>query len=498
MIMRGLVSSAVALSLLLSGAAAIAQPQYTSQPDTPTWLKDRRYAEGSGIQAGDLEIHPGIAGEFGYDSNWFQRSNQQNVDNGPPLAPVVPALELRVTPSLYLSTVGVQRRQDEGPLETPAVVFRAGVNATYRAYFGVTSDASQPQNDIAGQANVGGSADARLDILPSRPVGGAIFASYGRTILPNEGNADPNVSFNQDSISAGAEIAILPGGGTLDWHLGYRFSTTLFEESVAQPFTNYSNEAYLRGRWRFRPRTALLYDGTLDFFTYTNADEARAQGLVSSTPVRARLGINGLITERFAVLAMLGWGASFYDNKIPEVQQFDSLLAQAELKWYLAASPGIARATDIGLALSSISLGFTRDFQNSYLGNYDILDRGYLKFDYMFAGRAIISVQGGVGAVQYPTMYWLVAGATPNAPLVAQLRDPAFTDVVADASVFGEYRFTNSFALNATVRYSQTFSNTKVEDVVPVPGIGPPPGTTGVYGMAWQRVEAYLGLRLFL
>jgi hypothetical protein len=314
--------------------------------------------------------------------------------------------------------------------------------------------------------------------------------------LPNEGNADPNVSFNQDSISAGADIAILPASGTLDWHFGYRFSTTLFETSQAQPFTNYTNEAYTRGRWRFRPRTALLYDGTFDFYTYANADEARAQGLVSSTPVRARLGLNGLITERFAVLAMLGWGASFNDNKIPDVQQFDSLLAQAELKWYLAASPGIARATDIGLALSAISLGFTRDFQTSYLGNYDILDRGYLKFDYLFAGRAVISVQGGVGAVQYPTLYWLVPSA--NGVLTADLRGPAFTDVLADASVFGEYRFTNTFGLNATVRYTETFSNTKVEDVVPVPGVGPATGTTGYYGMAWQRVEAYLGLRLFL
>jgi hypothetical protein len=491
---RGLASSAVAFSVLLAGAAS-AQPQYTSQPDTPTWLKDRRYTEGIGVRAGDLEIHPGIAGEFGYDSNWFQRSSQTDVDNGPPVAPVIPALELRVTPSLYLSTVGIRRRDDEGgPAENPAIAFRAGVNATYRAYFGVTDDASQAQNDIAGQANVGGAADARLDILPGRPVGGAVFATYGRTILPNAGDADPNVSFNQDTISAGAELGIIPGGGTLDWHFGYLFSTTLFEQSQGQPFTNYSNEAYLRGRWRFRPRTAMLYDATFDFFNYTNAAEARAQGLVSSTPVRARIGVNGLITERFAALAMIGWGASFFDDKIPQVQQFDSLLAQAELKWFLAASPGIARATDLGLALSSISVGFTRDFQNSYLGNYDILDRGYLKFDYMFAGRVAISVQGGVGSVEYPTLYWL-SQSPANGALIATFRGNGFTDVVADASVFGEYRFTDTFGLNATFRYSQTFSGTKVEDQFP--------GTVaansfGVYGMAWRRFEAYLGVRLFL
>jgi len=41
------------------------------------------------------------------------------------------------------------------------------------------------------------------------------------------------------------------------------------------------------------------------------------------------------------------------------------LIANGEVKWYLAASPGIARATDLGLTLSSIALGYTRDFQNS-------------------------------------------------------------------------------------------------------------------------------------
>jgi hypothetical protein len=495
---RGLAWSVAAYSLLVAGTAS-AQPQYTSQSDSPTWLKDRRYSEGIGVRAGDLEVHPGIAGEFGYDSNWFQRSNQQGVDNGPKIAPVIPALELRVTPSLYLSTVGLQRRQDEGgPAESPEIAFRAGVNATYRAYFGVTSDASQPNNDIAGQANVGGAADARLDILPGRPVGGAIFATFGRTILPNEGNSDPDVSFNQDAIGAGVELGFIPGGGTLDWHVGYQFSTTLFETNAAQSFTNYTNEAYLHGHWRFRPQTALLYDASFGFFNYSKPDLARAQGLVSSTPVRARLGLNGLVTDRFAVLAMLGWGASFFDDKIPKVQQFDSLLAQVELKWFLAASPGIARLTDLGLALSAISVGFTRDFQNSYLGNYDTLDRGYIKFDYMFAGRVAVSLAGGVGSVEYPTLYWLT---TPNAGLTAVYRGPAFTDVVADASVFGEYRFTDTFGMNATFRYSETFSKTTVGDI---PGVlfdtpAPAMGTVrGQYGMAWQRFEAYLGVRLFL
>src|SRR5579863_5499284 len=159
---RGLASSVGVVALLVSRAVA-AQPQFTSQADTPQWLQDRRYNEGIGIRTGDIEIHPGIAGEAGYDSNWFLRSDKQGADNGPPTAPVIPAAAFRVTPSLYLSTLGPQRRSGDVVPDPPSVAFRAGVNATYRAFIGLGSDASQPNNDVSKQDNIGGAADARLD-----------------------------------------------------------------------------------------------------------------------------------------------------------------------------------------------------------------------------------------------------------------------------------------------------------------------------------------------
>ncbi len=479
---RGLASSAVAVALLVSRAAS-AQSQYAAQPDSPQWLQDRRYNEGIGVRTGDLELHPGIAGEAGYDSNWYLRSDKQGVANGPPTAPVIPAIEFRITPSLYLSTIDPQRREGDLVATPPDVAFRAGVNATYREFISVSSDpaASSSTNDVSDQRNVSIAADARLDILPQHPWGGAVFASYMRTIQPNSVDANPDLSFNQDTIGAGAEIAMQPGGGTLDWHLGYRFSDTLFEQSAGTPYDNVTHEAYTRGRWKFRPRTALLYDASLRFVSYTNESNAGDVPLVSSTPLRARIGLSGLITERFSVLAMIGWGASFYDNTVPNLPQFDSVIAQAELRWFLSASPGIANATDLGLALSSIALGYTRDFQNSYLGGYYTQDRGYLKFYYLFAGRAVVTLEGGVAAIEYPTLVW---SNDPNP------REAAFTDIRADATLFSEYRFTNTFGLNATLRYSTNISNTEI----PIAETANP----GKYAMSWNRFEAYLGLRWFM
>jgi len=231
--------------------AASAQAQYVAQPDSPEWLKDRRYNEGIGIRTGDLEIHPGIAGEAGYDSNYLLRSTTFGVSNGPPLSPVIPSLEFRVTPSLYLSTLGQERREGDNEMPSP-LAFRAGLNATYRELVGLSSDplAGTPNNDISQQRNLSGAADARLDILPERPVGGALFVSYARAILPNTIDANPDLSFNQDNVGGGADLALQPGSGTLDWHFGYQLHATIFEESAGKPYDNLVQEAYTRGRER--------------------------------------------------------------------------------------------------------------------------------------------------------------------------------------------------------------------------------------------------------
>jgi len=484
---RGL-ASFVATAAVLIARVAGAQPQYTAPTDAPQWLKDRRYNEGIGIRAGDLEVHPGIAGEVGYDSNWFSRSTDTGVANGPPAAPVVPSFVVRITPSLYLSTISQQRREGDLVAASPATVFRAGVNATYRALFGLSSDASQKSNDPSQGNTVSGAADMRLDILPERPFGGDIFGSFTRVVQPNTASADPNVSFTRDDIRVGAELAIQPGAGTLDWRFGYDFDDLLFEYSAGVPFDTMTHEAFTRGRWRFRPRTSLVYDASLRFISYANDQQALSlAGLVSSTPVRARIGMNGLVTDRFAALAIVGWGATFLDtSQLPLQKQYDSVIGQAELKWFLAASPGIANATELGLALSSIAVGYVRDFQLSYIGNYYGTDRGYLKFSYFFAGRALTTLEGGVGAIEYPTIL------NPPGAVGPAVRHDAFTDTRADATLFSEYRFTDAFGINTTLRYSQNFSKAQI-----LP-IGSPLGSTTLYAMSWQRFEAYLGLRFFM
>src|SRR6187399_1230569 len=90
---------------VLMGTTTVVLSASAQQP----WIQDRRLGEGQGIRTGNLELHPSVSGEFGYDSNYFQRGS------GDP-DPVVDTMVFRVTPSLTLSTMSEERQTGSPPL----------------------------------------------------------------------------------------------------------------------------------------------------------------------------------------------------------------------------------------------------------------------------------------------------------------------------------------------------------------------------------------------
>ncbi|WP_437924463.1 hypothetical protein WMF37_36380 [Sorangium sp. So ce291] len=456
--------AAAVIALTLSPALALAQDQ--------PWLKDRRYTEGIGIRAGDLELHPGVAAEFGYDSNFFRRDEEDRA-GGDDIGPVG-SLRLRITPSFSLSTLSQQRQEVTPDAPPPDVEFRGGISATYDEFFPV-SGTETGQERLSQQRNIGGLLDANLTILPRRPWSAILDASLGRTIASSDLGIS-NQSFRRIHAEAGAELVWTPGGGLFDWRLGYRFLGTFFEVDEYEGLTNLHHMIRTRGRWRFLPRTALIYDASLGFVDYPNPTSQN-----SSHPLRAQLGINGLVTSSFGLLAMAGWGASFYTptSDTAVVNDFDSVIGQLELKWFLTPNPGTDPAAAT-LALSSLSAGFTRDFHDSFLASYYERNRGYLKLTYFFGGRFLLIADGGVAAHVYPEIpesnQSLLAGVAP------------WTDIRIDASLFGEYRIGDSLGINSTLRYGNNISSTALTTL----------GTTVPNYLGWQQFEAYLGVRWFM
>jgi hypothetical protein len=192
------------------------------------------------------------------------------------------------------------------------------------------------------------------------------------------------------------------------------------------------------------------------------------------------LGLNGLVTPSISFLAMAGWASSFYRGN-PNAQQFDSVIGQAELRWFMGGSVGNSGVA--AASLSSMAIGYMRDFTNSYIGDYYTIDRGYANVSYSFNGRFILVLDGGVAAHEYPWVYYIDRTRPRHAP---------FTALYADASLFGEYRATDSFGINTTLRYSAAITDAAMQ-------VGGNNVTPSSYDyLEWKRFEAYLGVRWFL
>jgi hypothetical protein len=267
-------------------------------------------------------------------------------------------------------------------------------------------------------------------------------------------------------------VAWTPGSGLVEWRLGDQVTGNMFESLTS--LTNIDNEVITRGRWRFLPRTSLVFDGRFGFIDYTSPG---ASGKTSSHPVRALLGVNGLVTSQFAVLAMLGWGASFYSPTpgatpgapATSSENFDSAIGQLELKWFITPAPSV-EPTQSGLTLSSVAVGFTRDFYDAWIGTYFERDRGYAALSYFYGGKFLLVVDGGAAPIIYPKI--------PNLNITS-----SFTDIRLDAGLFGEYRIKDAFGINATVRYNQNINH---EQIVL---------TDGALDTSFLEVEAYIGAR---
>jgi hypothetical protein len=455
----------LATAAVVATATLSASAQSTASPGAQPWLKDRRYGEGIGIRTGNLELHPAIGAELGYDSNYFQRADEED-----PVA----TIRLRGTGALSLSTLGPQRRLDGGPAEPPKLNFRAGLFLTGNLLFPAEDVNDQDETNISDSKNVSTGVNFTLDILPQRPWGFDMYGDFVRTAEPSNTGSD-DLAFDRDSLRLGAGINWRPGGGLFESRLGYELNYHFFESEAFQDFNNVQHYLKQRNRWRFLPRTALLSDAEIGFLSYTSGTDAQQ----SAQTVKTRIGINGLITHHFALLAMAGWAASFYEPSGPvPARNYDGPVGQAELKWFILPPPTID-PTQATVGLSSIALGYIRDYANSYLANFYRRDRVYGNFSYFIAGQFLVSLEGGYSRLTHGTSFF--ADGT--------VRSGSFGEDRVDATLFGEYRPSDIVGINTTLRYTASLN----DELIPTQATA---GATND-NLQFSRYEAWLGARVF-
>ncbi len=416
---RRFLGSLIVASTLLAPTLASAQT---------AWLADRARTEGPGFRVGDFELHPGLGAEVGWDSNLYYTEDHPRVDTH-----IVDTGILRITPHFLFSTIGPQRRAEgeardaEGAPSPPMVAFRGGISATYYEFF------AAPE-----RRNVDLTGSLRLQVLPERPFSFSIWDDFTRGVRPfTENGARSQARIHND---AGLDLAFQTDGGVVQVRAGYRFGLDFFEDEVFQYGNSFTHGITLQESFRFLPQTALIHDTVVSIQDYFSRGATAPTLLDDSVRLRSRLGINGAITDSIGVLAMIGYGAGFFNATIldgtPYDQDYESVVAQAELRW--AIMEGM-----------TLSIGYDRDFFPSFVGNFYSRDRGYLTYQALIGGVFMLGVDFDVAYMDFG----LIRGGTPGRTII-DASGGRRSDVRIGAGLFGEYRLTDWLGINATVRYT--------------------------------------------
>lgn len=432
-------------------AAIIAAP---SSAGAQAWLSDRDNKVGPGFRTGNLEVHPGIGAEAGFQNNVFYQSNETES------SPI-----LRVVPHVFVSTLGTQRTEGDQAPEPPKVSFRGGVSGGFYHYLSVERD------DVPIEFN----ADADLLLMPERPFSLGLTAEAGRSIRwtsPVESTTGTGASqsdFGRTSLTPGARVILQTRGGILKTEISGKYSLVLYDEGLYEG--NETNEMRARAltTWSLFPKTALFHETGFRYRTFSN-DSPATSAMVHNDGwmLSNRVGVNGAVTRTIGTTLAVGYGAGFFDPE-PEADDFDDVLLQAILRW----SPS---------ERSRWSLGYTRNYELAFQGNYSRSDRVAARVDNFFGGTFLLSLEGAFTLVTFgPDRLADTNGAN----------GPDRSDTRLDAGINGEYRFTDWLAVTGAFRFEQLISDY----------LSPIVSGTGAAGtpqpVEWTNVEAWVGVRAF-
>ena len=419
------------------------------------WTPDRTNTEGHGIRLGDFELHPGLGAGIGWVSNVFLEAPSEGVED---------SAVLRVLPHLYLSTLTNERLQEAmGEGETQKVSFRAGLTGAFKQYF--ATEMSHHPDMAVGE-------DARLTLRPSSVFAWELFDEFHRSIdpftqavSPVPGASSATAQFDRDQIGVGTRLQLSTPGQLFKVGAGYRFDFDYFEDDLFKANENLSHTIAADTSWEFLPKTALFWNGSMRFFKFTNTDLQSVSSRNDSTNVQSRIGLNGALTPKLGFTLAVGYGAGFVSN----ASDYESAIAQVELRWKL-------RDTVLW------ALGYDREYNPSFQGNFARLDRIKTRLQTMLMGALLLGLRAELSFVDF--------GNDPN---LASASNPSGSrsDIHLLTDLNAEYRIVNWFAITAELSYLQDFTDF---EYVLMPATGP----AIVDPAKYQQFQAWLGVRAFL
>ena len=310
---------------------------------------------GDGIKADNFKLSFGLGLSAGTNTNLFFQSEPSRGL----------AWSLNVLPNLTLSTI-----------DPKLVAFQLEWGAGYQQY--LSSDQA-----VAAQSGFSTTLNSAAHINPNGHVSLRLEEGITRTNeAPNDVSTE---SIHRIVNRAGGVFGIHPVGRTIEAHLRYTWIATFFQQNDLALQQLNKDEHVFDGRlaWSFLPRTAAFLSANYRRVNYDQA--ARSIGTAQvvnadSRPLRFQVGLNGLILNRLAAQAQIGYALARY----VEGNTFRGVIGRGKLTYFLDSDGD-----------SSVFAGYTRRFRASTLGNFSqshVVDAGFEQL--LLDKRLAINIDG--------------------------------------------------------------------------------------------------------
>jgi hypothetical protein len=254
---------------------------------------------------------------------------------------------------------------------------RLSLSFDYTQYLGVTNPATRKLSAPQGQLDFG--------LIANRD--GRITFFFNDTFNRTDTAANISLTERLRWIRNFAQIGtdIRPAGGrALEFRVSYGLDFVLYDFnqfSVEDPasLSFLTHLATLNATWRFFPKTAFIGEAQGAFTMYP---------FPSLTPnpningLRISAGIMGQVTPKLTVLGKVGYGNTFLvlAGAPTPLQNFNSAIA-------------LAQVTFRPFETTTLIGGYSRDFAPTAIFGFVSIDRPFLEFRQLIAGRFILDLK---------------------------------------------------------------------------------------------------------
>jgi hypothetical protein len=351
----GVVAGSLAL---LSLGAGVARAQDTSTSgvsaeglDVSTTASGE-YRAGNGFKlTDDMVLHPRLELEAGYEPNVFYEDDSETP---------IGALLMRVGVGASLATADNYREDQE---LAPKVSLHADVALIWNQFL---SDSTAVQD----QSDLGVNALADVTFNPMGIVSFQLRDGFTRAVNPPPAETDLQLPRDRNELTA--QLNYKPGGGALLFYAKATWAIDRFESDTASFANRNSIIGALGSRYQWLPKTQLNAEASFGLVTTDNFIKTSRD----SAPLRILVGTSTLITGNFGTVLRVGYGNGFYADG----GNYNSFLALAEARY--AFGPTIRLAG-----------GYSRDFDDSLIGNYRADDTLFARLSAQIAARVLFTAK---------------------------------------------------------------------------------------------------------